>query len=323
MLVFALNERPLPQQTFWFISPQADYVSNSVGELRIDPDASHLLQFEQVLERSWMLKCLTIGTTLDLEVVSKLAAVKPLSSYWKSGHNLASSAGYKVKGTQDDASSLKGLPDISKRKGGFEFMATPTNYEPFERDTLSRSRLDPTLADELAVYRAPLLVIKQSLPTDRRKGFATISMQDAVYNQSYYGYSSNGHPEPELLIRYLQIFAHSTCWLYYALATSAKLGVERTYFYKQDFDSCPFVPLESLSVDAMNEVWELSDKLIAGSGDAITEIDASFADCSNLVTAISKSCAILGKCVILTMNWGVVEVSPPLRKKPTYSLSMS
>ncbi|MCH7990686.1 MAG: N-6 DNA methylase [Planctomycetes bacterium] len=52
MLAFARNERPESDSTFWFISPQADYSLNQLGEIRIDAPRRiskvHVGDFERI-----------------------------------------------------------------------------------------------------------------------------------------------------------------------------------------------------------------------------------------------------------------------------------
>ncbi len=279
MLTFASNERPNQDDDFWFICPQADLQSNRLGELRIDADSPSVISGNVIENENWILKAATIGTALDVELVStiKKNVSCTLGEYWNE-FRLSSSLGYKKAGTQRDATPLKGLPDISKPKSSaFEFIAKKENYESFERDTLHRPRLSRPPQDQLAVYRAPLVVIRQSLSTDRTEGVATLSEIDAVYNQSYYGYSTATHEDGLLLTRYLQIFVHSRFWMYYILCTSSKVGVERPYFYKADLDSCPFVPIEDLSGAQRKRIEKLSKRLANRESKVFADIDEFFA----------------------------------------------
>jgi type I restriction-modification system DNA methylase subunit len=279
MLVFASNEPVKQADEFWFICPQADFQGNRVGELRIDPDSLTIVPIAAIEKEDWVLKAATVGTSLDVELVKSIKrnVSTTLGAYWEE-FGLASSLGYKKAGSQHDASALKGLPDVSQPKSStFSFVAKAENYEAFSRDTLHRPRLLRPPLDELAVYRSPLVIIKQSLSTDREEGVATLSTLDAVYNQSYYGYSAASHNSDLLLARYLQLFVHSRIWLYYALCTSAKVGVERPYFYKADLDSTPFVPVEELSKDQVELIETLASRLADWDSGVFADIDSFFA----------------------------------------------
>ena len=279
MLAFASNERPKSGDDFWFICPQADFQANRIGELRIDPDSPTIISLSAVEENDWILKAATVGTSLDVELVRRIKLNVPntLGAYWEE-FGLASSLGYKKAGTQKDASPLRGLPDISQPKESeFSLVARREAFNTFSRDTLHRPRLSRPPIDELAVYRSPLVVIRQSMSMDREEGVAALSQIDAVYNQSYYGYSAANHDNGLRLAQYLQLFVHSQFWLYYALCTSSKVGVERPYFYKVDLDSAPFAPIEELSNTQLGRIESLASRLAKRDHDVFTEIDDFFA----------------------------------------------
>ena len=280
MLVFARNEIPQSDSAFWFVSPQADTALNRVGELRIDAHAAHVLEIGDVLKEDWLLKTLAIGTRLDVDVVRKirLASRHELGEYWSNHLTLTSRQGYTVKGSpQKDASLMKDLLDAgSSAETSSEFTIVPQRCRRFRHDTLKRSLLLKHSADPLRVYRGPLLLLRQSLPRDRHKGTSLSCYVDIAFNKSFYGYSAKGHPDARLLIQYLHLFAHSNLWFYFALCTSAKLGVERTYFYKEDFDSCPIIPLEDLTNKQRLQISALATRLESKDETVFEEIDEFF-----------------------------------------------
>ena len=178
---------------------------------------------------------------------------------------------------------MLGMPDVSAPlSGSLEFVFVPERHGEFQHKVLHRTKLKKPKEhpDELAVYRAPIVVIKQSVSGDRTDVLATRSDDaDVVYSESYYGYSANGHDNAVLLVKYLQLFVHSLFWRYYTLCTSAKVGVERPYFYKEDLDLCPFVAPADLTAQQLRQIERLSSQLIDGvSEDVFTEIDSLFAN---------------------------------------------
>lgn len=283
MLFFAVNDCPTGSGKFSFICPQANTRSNSVGELHIDPDSSQDLSFDEAIESPWLLKCLTVGSTLDVSLIRKIKtrAAFSLSSFW-SEQGLVSSRGYEVKGDRNDSTKIIGFPDISEPLSGHpEFVLKPHRYKQFDRNVLHRTRFKKPQEhpDALAVYRAPLVAIKKSVSSARTSVVATRSEKaDSVYRETYYGYSANGYDNAIMLVKYLQLFAHSRFWRYYTLCTSAKLGVERPYFYKEDLDSCPFVDLAELTAQQLDQIENLARQLVESvSEDVFTEIDRLFA----------------------------------------------
>ncbi|MDB5342991.1 MAG: type restriction endonuclease subunit [Schlesneria sp.] len=276
MLAFARNERPDDDSQFWFVSPQADFSLNRLGELRIDAHAAHVLSVGELIQESWLLKCLAIGSWLDVEVVRKIRSCKsrPLIEYWEGDLGLASTQGYKVKGEPNDASSLHVLLDLgAPKRPSSPFTVDPTAYELFSHETLDRTRLDEKSQDQLRAYRAPLFLLKKSLPPDRKLANSLTSYVDIAFNQSYYGYSACGDEDAELLVRYLHVFAHGSLWTYLLLATSPTIGTERPVFLKSDFDSCALIPLNELSEIAKSQLFQLSKRLESADISSFDDID--------------------------------------------------
>lgn len=91
-----------------------------------------------------------------------------------------------------------------------------------------------------------------------------ISDQGLVYNESFYGYSAHGHPESELLVRYLALLLSSRLFEWYNLVTGGKFGVEREVWHKVDVDAFPLMPLDRLDAARKAEVMPLFDAFAAG-----------------------------------------------------------
>ncbi len=276
MLLFARNERPPETHRFHFISPHTDARQNSLGEMRIDFQSSQCVEVCQIIEEPWLLKALAIGTSLDVDVVRKirLAGGKPMEIYWTEELNLNSRNGYQIKldQKQRDARPLQVLKDLNTT-ARFRFVVDALQLELFSRETVCWPRIDLKAIDPLRAYRGPLALIKENPGPDRTKGWALFCSADLAYNQSYYGYSGAGHKDGEFLVKYLQIFVHSALWSYYALLTSAKLGVERPNVYKADLDNFPFMPAESFSVEQRETILNLSERLFQEDEGVFKEID--------------------------------------------------
>ena len=282
MLAFGRNEIPEVDSTFWFVSPQADYSVNWLGDLRVDAYSAHIVTTAETIEEPWLLKTLAIGTCLDTEVIRRLSAssTTSLDNYWEGELGLTSRQGYTVGGTpQHDASLLQTLLDVGDaRDTTTKFSIDPAKYQNFHRKTLYRTLLIKHHSDPLRVYRAPILLLRLRLPRQMEHGAALISSYDICFNKSFYGYSAHGHPDATTLVQYLLLFAHSRIWTYFALCTSSKLGVERTHFYKEDFDLCPIVRLDSLPSEALERIQYLASRLTAEDLTVFEDIDKLFGD---------------------------------------------
>jgi len=274
MLLFARNRRPTQSHAIQFITPHYDDALNQRGEVRIDSKSAQPVELSATIEVPWIWKALAIGTALDCEVVRKLNAAGrcPLGAYWKKDLKLTSCNGYQIKREQKpqlDATFLQDLPDLNDT-GLFEFVVIPDRLDKFSYPTAFRPR-------KKEVYRGPLVLVKGFPGTERERGWALLSDADVAFNQSFYGYSGHGHPEGDLLVRYIHLLVHSLLWMHHALLTSPKLGAERREVYKSDMDDFPIVPLSSLSEEQKREVSSLSRRLERADRTVFPDIDTFFA----------------------------------------------
>lgn len=273
MLFFIRNRRPRPGHLLRLITPYCDTVLNQKGEVRLDSKSTQSVEVETSFDEPWLWKALAVGTELDIEIVRKIknSTGRPLNTYWRRDLKLASGKGYRIAETQEQqpARFLRNLPNLDSTDR-FHFVVEAHQLAPFLHSSASRPREEP-------IYEAPLVLIKEAPGIDRTQGWALLSLAKIAYNESFCGYSAAGHPEGELLVRYLQLFAHSSIWLHYALLTSAKFGAERRRFYKADLDECPIVPLAALTVEQRRAIAGLSRRLIAEDSTIFEEIDAFFA----------------------------------------------
>ena len=279
MLLFARNRPPKPNHRIHFISPHTDLPLNCAGEMRIDDKSAAPVEVEATIQEPWLWKALAVGTSLDIEVVRKIKASggRPLKEYWVKDLGLACSNGYKIEADQKQwpASELKKLKNLTK-SSCFRFEVKTEDLQPFQLDTLHRTRFVKSGKDKLRVYRGPMTLIKESPGRNRLEGWAWLSLDDVAYNQSFHGYSGVGRADGELLARYLQLFVHSQLWLHHALLTSAKLGFERPNVYKEDLDDCLFFPLDRLAEKQHEQVLALSKRLLRRDDTVFADIDTFF-----------------------------------------------
>ena len=272
MLMFARNRRPKPSHIVRFITPHYDSVLNKTGEMRIDSKSAQPVELSAADEAPWIWKALAIGTSLDIDVVRKLSGAggRSLLDYWETDLGLKSGDGYSIKptGPQRDASHLHGLPNLTS-EAPFDFKVEPDQLEKFQLPTASRPR-------KRDLYRAPLVLAKESPGAKRENGWALLSNVDVAFSESFHGYSGADHSEGNLLVRYLHLFIHSLLWMHYALLTSPKLGAERRKVYKTDLDDFPFVPLGDLSSVQRREINLLSKRLERADKTVFPEIDKFF-----------------------------------------------
>lgn len=272
MLLFARNRQPKPGQTLLLITPQYDSSLNRNGEMRIDAKSVQPIEVEVTFAQPWIWKALALGTLLDVGVVERFlqAGCPRLEDYWEKDLGLLSASGYMVKERQKqhDASFLKRLPNFASASDG-EFVVNIGKLSLFERDKACRPRKRDN-------YRAPLLLTKQAPGPQREASWALVSFDDVVFNQSFHGYSAAGNSDGKALVGYVHLFAHTHLRIYFALCTKARFGAERRVLDKADFDDCPIVPFDKLSVEQKQHVDLLSKRLIAHDLTVFEEIDSFF-----------------------------------------------
>jgi hypothetical protein len=272
ILLFARNQLPKTSQVVRFITPHCDTLLNREGEVRIDAKSVQPVEVETTFDEPWIWKALAVGTPLDVDVVRHIKKYPSISidQYWKKELKLESGKGYQLveSGTQRSSLFLNGLPNLDSTDS-FRFIVQPNELHIFKRRTVGWPRRE-------TIYKAPLVLVKEAPGINRNLGWALLSFSNIAYNESFCGYSAAGHPDGELLVRYIQLFVHSSVWQHYILLTSAKFGAERRRFYKADLDECPVIPLSKLTPEQRKMVSTLSKRLVREDSSAFDEIDSFF-----------------------------------------------
>ncbi|HBT83072.1 MAG: hypothetical protein A2091_05850 [Desulfuromonadales bacterium GWD2_61_12] len=257
-LLFARNQLPPHGAAFRFITPHLEEGLNNAGAMRIDAANAEFVSSDQLAERPELLKVLFRGTALDLEVINRMSAsgLVSLEDYWRlcfrehKGKPRQTGNGYQLlrRSTKkpQDATDLQGLPELSTN-GALPLLIDTKTYPPFKHLQLHRVR-------DREIYRKPLLIVHESLPVASGRIRVAVSESDLIFNQSYHGYSTHGHPHENILVRYLALLLGSNLAIWWVLMTSGRFGVEREVAEKITIDSIPIVPFESLDSSALASV---------------------------------------------------------------------
>ena len=275
MLLFATNKRPDPGHNTYLVTIPLELSLNKVGQFRIDSESARLIDPIEAAAKPWLWKTLSVGTMLDVEVIEKIMAAggTPLNKYWKKAvGRYRNGKGYtrgKPEQRTRDASHIKGLPNLNSTEA-FKFVVDPEQLPTFELDKVQWPRRN-------TIYEPPLALIKQSPGEDRENGRALLAFKKIAYHETFNGYSAAGHPEGDLLARYLHLFVHSNIWVYYLLATSPEFGAERRRSRKADLENCPIIPFDKLDEERRKELAHLSKSLEEGAPIPWADIDLFFA----------------------------------------------
>lgn len=267
-LMFAINRIPDDVETFQFISPEIDDGSNANGRMRIDYSDAHPIQFSVLRSMPTILKILFRGNVLDAEVMRRIGEIEtlPVHTYLSQLGLEHHGEGFQLSwegknggkgGDQNFVPEFYGKPYLNAHNAPPYYAEPARSFDPFTLPFLHRQR-DPE------IYKGPLLILRSTMRPDRDHGCGIFSFDDTLFNESFYGYSGQGHPHGEDVVRYLYVLSYSQLLYYTVLVTSAKFGFEREVFFKEDFDQFPLIPLENLSKNQIDEMLQISTEIING-----------------------------------------------------------
>ena len=265
-LIFARNIVPEPGYRFQYSTPHYEPDLNGRGRLRIDYEAAHQVDVERATALPWLLKTLSVGTRLDVELMESLNALHSttLGDFWQSWAKAKNKTGQgynrSPKLRQKPADFLGGLHDFEPTDDdGFAI-----NYEEMITycDKYGVATAHGPRKEEL--YQPPLVIIPQSPGDDPATPRAYLSDRPLAFSQSYYGYSCSGHPQKGLLAAFLYLLPHSTLFSYFCLMTSRRSGFDRQTFNKEEFDALPFPNLSELSAEMKRRIIDVASELQHG-----------------------------------------------------------
>jgi hypothetical protein len=268
MLFFARNREPAINHHFYFVTPHFEKSLNGKGRIRIDYRSAQPVAVTEIVDDSSLLKTLSMGTSLDVEVLCKLHELdwSTVKLYWKN-HKLYSGVGYILSPSdvdQNDASFMRELPDFVPPANG-AFSVDVSLLDKFGLSKALRPR-DPEL------YAPPLLIVPQSPGAAVTTPKAYLLNESTVFSQSYYGFSANGFPDASP-VALLHLLTHSELFSYYLLATGTRIGAERRTMIKSDLENFPFPEINKLSKLKRQRAIELSHQLETASSKPWKEIN--------------------------------------------------
>lgn len=264
-LLFARNRPATSTSAFRFISPHREDRLNKAGGFRVDARNAEWVTAEQVSQRPEILKILFRGGALDLEIFDRMAArgQDTLDSYW------GNTFGTTPKGLQCAGNGYQPLrPSTKKPMPAKDMLGSPTIPEKLDLPLSINVGLltafnQPLLhrARNREIYRAPLLIVRESPSALSDRIRVSVSDEDVVFNESYNGYSAYQHPDGRRLVRYLAMLMASRPAYWYVLMTSGRFGIERREIEKMIFEAIPVVPFEDLDSTALEQINPLFEAL--------------------------------------------------------------
>lgn len=266
-VLFARNVKPGSDHRFHYAAPSYEPDLNGGGRFRIDYESSKPISIARVEKQPWLLKTLSLGTWLDVDVMETLLNTnsKPLAERWaewdKTGTKTGQGYNLSPESTQKFVDFLADLPVFAPPKEGLFVgdVATKKYAELYGKNAKGESSAHMPRRKEL--YQSPLVIIPQSPGDDDKAARAYFSAQSVAFSQSSYGYSCAGHSEAETLASLIYLLPHSTLFAYFCLMTSRRSGFDRQTFNKEEFDALPFPDLAKLPSATKAKIRSLAQRL--------------------------------------------------------------
>ncbi|SDT92756.1 N-6 DNA methylase [Desulfobacula phenolica] len=256
ILLFARNQIPSVDHSFYFATPHFERYLNDKGRLRIDYQSAHPVSITKLIESPRLLKTLAIGTILDQGLIEKINSLDwpTVKSYWES-QDLYTGLGFNLspKLKQYDASFMRGLPIFSRPEDN-SFSVDVPFAEKFTNPTAHMPR-------KMELYTPPVLIIPESAGKSLFTPKSWIVKTPVAFSKSYYGFSAFGSGQSDLEIAVLHLITHSELFRYYVLITSSRVAAERRTFLKESIDNFPYPEIKGLAKSTTNKILELSYEL--------------------------------------------------------------
>jgi hypothetical protein len=264
---FARNTKPASESRFHYSAPSYERELNGRGRFRIDYESAQALSAARVEKQPWLLKTLSLGTWLDVEVMEALSrptneTLKDRWTEWdKAGNKTGQGYNRSPDSTQKFVDFLADLPILENPYEAYLFAsATAKTYgEMYGKNAKGESGAHMPRRKEL--FQPPLVIIPQSPGDAVESPRAYLSKQPLAFSQSYYGYSCSGHPEADSLAALIYLLAHSKLFAYFCLMTSRRSGFDRQTFNKEEFDALPFPDLKTLPAGKKATIRSLTHRL--------------------------------------------------------------
>jgi hypothetical protein len=272
LLLFARNALPDTDHRFHFATPIRESFLSNRGQFRLDYQAAEPVEPGAVIAKPWLLKALATGTVLDVDVIEKTERkwASVLGDFWRPPL-LQSGVGYKLAPNLDQkpANGLFDLEEFEPPTTGFQVDFSVLQKWRCRHD---EERVHSPGKDD--VYTPPLLIVPQTPGEERDQPKSFLSRHAPLcFSQSYYGYSSHGHDDAQLLVCTLYLITHSLLFQHWCLVRSSRIGASYRTFIKEDLDSFPFPNLSRLTAEQQHRIVELADLLETSTIKPWDEID--------------------------------------------------
>lgn len=255
----AINTKPQSSDSFYYLNPHAEPISKSLGEIRLDPISAIPVPMKLVASNQYVFKALFKGNPLDLALVDRLTDGSRASfdDYVRRIFKTNAHLGYKPRGEKlVSAVDLADLPSLEANDDPvFEVDASLLKTVRMRYPALRMERPRPR-----TIYTGPLILFREAPKEVREMRGAVWCSRDVAFSRSYYGLAV----KQSFAADYLFVLSYSDLFVYWALLTSAKFGIERETFYLEDIRNFPIAPNSRLSKSLREKCRKLAEEIRAG-----------------------------------------------------------
>lgn len=296
-IVFARNRVPEARSRLTLVTPVLDPGPAGQFRMRIDSEARQPMELQTILERPHLLKVLTRGGRLDVDIVERIqklsqtepdeqageqqlalmplpTRIQPIASYWYEWSNQKKlfGQGYIPLGEKTNKQSPETRRRVSEllRRDSLTLTSDDLVNEYGELRLglrVSARQLDRFTALKLYrlaepdIFNPPLVLVNEGFG-ESPKGIRArlyLGKQPLVFRRNFYGFSCAGHPKARQMAKYLFCIINSDLFGYYTLQASAKFGLERRTLLVQDIEEFPI--LHALTDRQFDAIEKVADEL--------------------------------------------------------------
>lgn len=266
-IFFARNAKPGSDHRFQYAAPSFEPDLNGAGRFRIDYESSQPISTARVEKQPWLLKTLSLGTWLDVEVMESFMkpALRPLIVRWhewdakdsQTGEGYNRAPGLR----QKFVPFLTNLPVFKEPELGYEIeydtlLTYGEIYGTNERGEVSANR---PRQEEL--FQPPLVIVPKAPGDDQFGVQAYLADRPLAFSKAYYGYSCAGLDDEGLIAALIFLVMHSAAFRYFSLMRSSSLGVDRMILIQRDIEQFPFPDYRTLSAARKATIRSLAHRL--------------------------------------------------------------
>jgi hypothetical protein len=228
MIFIAENCKPTKGDTLVYASAERSESFRQHGIVELFLERLNFLPFSRLSEERHIFKIASYGTARDRAILNGLyednETLEAVLRSWSTSLKQGFIRGTRLKPVPDGMPSHK-LEDHPLPR----FQLRDTIFKPFNYDALEHAR-DP------GIYKAPLILIQQSLQDDRL--VASECTTDVAYSRTYFGIPIGGSSKWHRDL--INAFINSSLATYCFLMTGTRFGVDKQIAEQNDFARLPF-----------------------------------------------------------------------------------